>query len=650
MKRPQHIWIAFVLCLAVVLAAMGWISLTALRLDRAESQARRQAALEENVRLALWRMDSALAPLLARESAQPYFSYRTLFPVDLANGRMFNRDEQGRRAVRPEEAGLKGMLGADEAETLPAQMLVPSPLLKDSPPYVLLHFQFEPDGQLTSPRVPNEDNAKLAVPDHLSVQAVEQAKADLEKVRRLVDRGKLLAKLPASTPEPVAVVFSPFSPPQELEQTLETPSQFLVQQEAQGAQQQAVRGQFEYQRRNQAVRQQANTMVQNQSLNTLGDSSWASTDISGVLMTPLWIDGNLILARRITAGGRQYVQGCLLDWPAIEKGLIETIQDLLPGARLEPLAEAPPADSEARMLAALPLRLVPGAAGLDVDGSLSPIRLSLAVAWACVLVAASAVALLLLGVMRLSERRAAFVSAVTHELRTPLTTFRMYAEMLGEGMVPEDQKPHYLATLQAEASRLTHLVENVLSYARLERGRAGGRVEDVLLARLIGPMESRLADRARQAGMELVVDHGSLSEATTVRANPSAVEQILFNLVDNACKYAAVAADRRIHLEILPADGQVRLRVRDHGPGIAPADAKRLFRSFSKSAHEAANSAPGIGLGLALSHRLARDMGGRLRLDPQADGGASFVLTLPAVAITSQVANAVALSRKRKSG
>ena len=58
MKRPWHVWIAFAACLAVVLAAMAWISMTALQLDRAETAARRQAALEENVQLALWRIDS----------------------------------------------------------------------------------------------------------------------------------------------------------------------------------------------------------------------------------------------------------------------------------------------------------------------------------------------------------------------------------------------------------------------------------------------------------------------------------------------------------------------------------------------------------------------------------------------------------------
>jgi C4-dicarboxylate-specific signal transduction histidine kinase len=107
------------------------------------------------------------------------------------------------------------------------------------------------------------------------------------------------------------------------------------------------------------------------------------------------------------------------------------------------------------------------------------------------------------------------------------------------------------------------------------------------------------------------------------------VEQVLFNLVDNACKYAGAAADKRIHLSVGPHGRLAAIVVGDRGPGLSPTVRRRLFRSFSKSAEEAAASAPGIGLGLALSRRLARDMGGDLRLDENAAGGASFILSLP---------------------
>jgi signal transduction histidine kinase len=230
----------------------------------------------------------------------------------------------------------------------------------------------------------------------------------------------------------------------------------------------------------------------------------------------------------------------------------------------------------------------------------------------------------------LSARRASFVTAVTHELRTPLTTFQMYAEMLAEDMVPDEaRRKEYLKTLRAEAVRLTHLVENVLAYARLERGRLDRRLQTISLGELVGSMQNRLADRAAQAGMELLVEHGETTDGILVRTNVSAVEQILFNLVDNACKYASSASDKRICLTLREDGGVAVVQVEDHGAGIAPEMRRRLFHSFSKTAKEAAHSAPGVGLGLALSRRLARDLGGELRYREASADGACFILTLP---------------------
>jgi signal transduction histidine kinase len=98
--------------------------------------------------------------------------------------------------------------------------------------------------------------------------------------------------------------------------------------------------------------------------------------------------------------------------------------------------------------------------------------------------------------------------------------------------------------------------------------------------------------------------------------------------VDHACKYAAGADTREIRITVQSAASIALLRVRDHGPGIPSREARRLFRPFRKSAREAAHSAPGVGLGLALSRRLARSMGGDLRLVHSQGRGACFELTL----------------------
>jgi signal transduction histidine kinase len=207
----------------------------------------------------------------------------------------------------------------------------------------------------------------------------------------------------------------------------------------------------------------------------------------------------------------------------------------------------------------------------------------------------------------------------------------MYAEMLFEGMVPDEgTRRRYLGTLCVEADRLTHLVENVLAYARLERGRPGQRCVPITLNELLQTTTDRLRDRAAQAGLELAMDADEGLRARRVLADAAAVEQILFNLVDNACKYAVGASNRTLHLDVEADADRVRFRFHDHGPGISRAERRRLFQPFHKSAREAAQTAPGVGLGLALSRRLARDMHGDLKLDDRIVDGAGFVLTLPA--------------------
>ncbi len=597
MKHSWLIWTGFSLCLAVVLAAMGWISLAAVRLKQAEVETRRQADLEDTVRLAMWRIDSILAPLVAQESVRPWFCYRPFLPAE----RVVNR------------------VPGDRSR---AGMSVPSPLLTAALPHVLVYFQIEPDGRLTSPQVPTAAERRLAVPRYVTKAAVERAEEQLAKIAPLADRKRLAAILPGHPSKPLEVAVSPILP--------QPPTQQVAQQVRRAQMQRDLgQGAVEFDARN--------TMNYNLAAQS-GQQAIASpagplppTDINGTSMTPLWIGGNLILARRVTAGGQEFIQGCLLNWPALRRSLLDEIQDLQPAADLVAAASACSPREQARMAAALPIRLIPGPLPGEEDGRMSPIFLSLGIAWACVLLAATAVAGLLAGVMRLSGRRASFVSAVTHELRTPLTTFQMYAEMLADGMVPEGPKQkEYLETLRTEAGRLIHLVENVLAYARLERGRADGGRELKSLDQFVHSAQPRLSDHAARMGMELLVEADDAARSMTVRANAAALEQILFNLVDNACKYAASADDKRIHVRLRQGDGVAEIRVEDHGPGVRRPP-RRLFRSFSKSAREAAHSAPGIGLGLALSRRLARSMGGDLRLEAGGPAGACFLLTLPAI-------------------
>lgn len=129
--------------------------------------------------------------------------------------------------------------------------------------------------------------------------------------------------------------------------------------------------------------------------------------------------------------------------------------------------------------------------------------------------------------------------------------------------------------------------------------------------------------------LECKVD-GAAAEATLL-TDIGVVEQILFNLVDNAAKYAGRATDRRICLHAERKREFIHLSVSDFGPGFASPKQAARSAPFSKSAQEAAESAPGVGLGLALCRRLARELGGRLEIGGRNGpcSGAAVTLRLP---------------------
>lgn len=630
--KPSLYWSAFAVAVALGFGAMLWLSRTVLELDSAQAEARQQAVHEESVRLALWRMETAMAPIVARESARSYLAYEAFHNPE----RAFNSKSQS-----PAESAF----------------LIPSSLLEHTPDPAIVHFQVAPGGAVSSPQVPAGGQRELSINAFSNGIAISAAESRLSGLKEAMDYQKLLDRLPAgeepSKPRPVisvanTVAAQAIDQPQSVNQQLALNNNDFWQRGQAQADYQNTRNAAEWNTRvvQQELAQQRVKGGKGSSGSAQPQGGQVAQDGKGVqqkehkatpqgqlpvvsegLMKALWLDGRLVLARRVTVNNAAYIQGCWLDWDRIRGDLLAEVRDLLPAANLVPAGNGDPFDS--RRLAALPARLIPGPpVAVGMTGT-SPVRLFLLLTWVALAVAAGATAILLAGAMRLSERRAAFVSAVTHELRTPLTTFRMYAEMLAEGMVPDPAKrEHYLRTLCAESNRLTHLVENVLAYARIERGRMKSRAEQVTVQAVVDRVLPRIKERTEQAGMQLVTECGVAATAAGMLTDVSAVEQILFNLVDNACKYAARADDRRVHLSVQPVSCSVVFRVWDHGPGISREDERRLFRPFSKSAQKAAESAPGVGLGLALCRRLAKQIGGRLAF-VRAPGGACFELTLP---------------------
>jgi signal transduction histidine kinase len=604
MKGTWRIYAAMALLAAVAIGAMAYVTNRAMEMERRQQLSQRFAAEQEKVRLALWRMDAAAVAVLAAEGGRPLEHYKSTM--------LALQDMTGSAALYP--------LNVQPVE-------VASPLLLNRGELVRMHFVYDgATGLLSSPQAPDANAPPPrrrfpAVPWHVPPQRLAEDWRRLEELRGRLRCDLIAARMRTNDASALAQ-----------------------------ANQEQSRGNREISN-SQLMMNQAELTNRAQNAYLNNDLRIPSASESPPLA--LWQNGSLLIVRGCGQGRQMRIAGAWLDWPAVEKMLLSQVRDLLPHARLEAI-EGEPDPADANRLASLPVRLAPGAVPVEADAALPLLTGPLAAAWICLLAALLAGAGVLRAVVNLAERRRAFVSAVTHELRTPLTTFRLYSEMLADGMVTgEAKRRDYLQKLHDESLRLSHLVENVLAYSRLSGPRRGPLRQRITLGDLVARAREGLEDLARRAGMELVIepaepgsgkdgDGGQAGasrgggdarsvdpSAVMLEADVGAVEQILVNLVDNACKYAARADDRRIHI-VLARDGAWGvIRVRDNGPGIEPHHRRKLFSDFARSAADAAGNPPGVGLGLAISRRLARQMRGDLRYDGSA-AGASFTLRLPA--------------------
>lgn len=330
-------------------------------------------------------------------------------------------------------------------------------------------------------------------------------------------------------------------------------------------------------------------------------------------LEPLWQGRDLVFVRR--AGSR--LQGFLVDWPRLEGRLLGEIRDLFPDATLAPAAEDEVSDQR---LFTLPVVLAAAAPGAPSIHDWTATHTALLVTWAVVLLAVAGFGFALKKSVDFGVRQRRFASLVTHELRSPLTTFRLYSDLLAQGLVKEEKRALYHDTLRQESGRMARMVENVIAHARLEEGRAGLSPRQVTLAALLEEAAPALRRCAEGAGLPL-----SIGEAppATLFTDPAAVGQVLFNLVENACKYGRSAIEVAASVD----GGVARISVLDHGEGVR--GTARLFRPFERAGRDEADPVRGLGLGLALSRGLARDLGGDLAHEAPADGGARFVLSLP---------------------
>ena len=578
LSHPALIWCLFALILTCITIGLISLSEHTLRLSRERRESQARERLQQDTVVALWRLDSRLGPFIATlldplsgqdgvEAEPPFVKER----FTILNG------TKGRpQPVFSIHGSTPHPKNADHFMSLPETVSATAIMNSVNQLISNLDRMTEPttsEGSYTT-KV-NVYTNKLQYDDRVNANSISQSKS----------------QLPSSDLELLN-------------------RNMIVQQQI------ALNYQDEFSNQgapsdNNATRSENSTLPR----------QWST---SGKRLMTLWVNDQLFVLRpaRENPDG---LDGVWVDWAELKNSLASEIMDLIPDANFLPVGDKENLDP-AVTLAALPARLVT-TGNTSTPETWSPTHNALLIAWLTLSATAVIATIFLQKLIALSERRATFVSAVTHELRTPLTTFRLYTELLSRNMVSDPAaRKEYLETLSQESDRLTHLIDNVLRYSKLERTSTIPMTEVISVPDWIDRITPRLIGRLKQCGMAL--DISSPTEGRW-KTDPPAMEQVIFNLIDNAAKYAKSQSDSPVQLIAEIVDHEVIISIADHGPGVPPALQRKIFQPFSKSAEQAAETAAGVGLGLALARQTAHTHGGTLTYEPTAGGGATFVLRTP---------------------
>ncbi|MBR3474338.1 MAG: HAMP domain-containing histidine kinase [Oscillospiraceae bacterium] len=223
------------------------------------------------------------------------------------------------------------------------------------------------------------------------------------------------------------------------------------------------------------------------------------------------------------------------------------------------------------------------------------------------------------------KRRSEFIANISHELRTPMTTISGFADGILDGTIPRDQEDKYLRSIRDETRRLSRLVREMLtvSQARAKAANPSTRTNfdlTELVLQILLSFESRATKKNLDVDPQLPDDH------LMVRADKDAITQVIYNLLDNAVKFAS--PDSCLVVKLYKDDGKVYVSVKDRGETIPPEDLPFIFDRFHKSDRSRSLDKDGVGLGLYLVKTILNSHDEDIAVKSQ-DGETEFVFTLP---------------------
>jgi len=220
-----------------------------------------------------------------------------------------------------------------------------------------------------------------------------------------------------------------------------------------------------------------------------------------------------------------------------------------------------------------------------------------------------------------------FISTVTHELRTPLTSIRAFSEiLLADPDVAPAERMKFLGIITRETERLTRLINQVLDMAKISSGRAEWQMTEVDVRDVVADTLARMNPVFKERGV-LLVEHLP-EQVPTVRADVDRLIQVLLNLLSNALKFSP-SGSGRVEVSLRALEGELRVDVRDNGPGVRRQDQPFVFDRFWQAGDSLVAKPPGTGLGLHISRQIVEHFGGRMWVESEEGAGACFSFSLP---------------------
>jgi two-component system, OmpR family, phosphate regulon sensor histidine kinase PhoR len=227
---------------------------------------------------------------------------------------------------------------------------------------------------------------------------------------------------------------------------------------------------------------------------------------------------------------------------------------------------------------------------------------------------------------QLDQIRREFVANVSHELRTPLSILRGYIEvLLDEPETSREELARILSVMERHSKRLRRLVDDLLSLAQLESSQAKLELSVVRVDELFNNLIRDWKEKLAAKNLKVIVDLAS--EALTLRADGTRLEEVLHNLLDNAVKFSR--ENGQIYLQAVRRDSEMVLSVADNGLGISKEHLPRIFERFYRADKARSRELGGTGLGLAIVKHIAQLHGGRVEAESELGHGTTIRVVLP---------------------